>query len=152
MSSEERLRRCRMQMKKTDHDHVHDHVHVNVDVDVVVHVLVVGCLRLFEGEGSSVLETRAEGPVLRLCRAFGPGLPHAVAVRAKCLSSSIGRQRTARFVRAERACRYRMQMKKPLTTTCTITCTCSSSALRNPGLRTLSADGPNRLRLSSEVT
>ena len=33
---------------KVDLDHVHEHVRVNVDVDVVVHVLVVGYLRLFE--------------------------------------------------------------------------------------------------------
>jgi hypothetical protein len=32
-------------------DHVHEHVHVNVDVDVVVHVLVDGCLGLFEEWG-----------------------------------------------------------------------------------------------------
>jgi hypothetical protein len=36
----------------TKTDHVHDHVHVNVDVDVVVHVLMVGCLRLFDNPGT----------------------------------------------------------------------------------------------------
>jgi hypothetical protein len=42
--------------KKPITTNVHDHVHVNVDVDVVVHVLVAGCLRLFEKSGERLKE------------------------------------------------------------------------------------------------